>query len=91
MSSGKPVRTPLLPVPAQAYQHDSPPELYQKLQLFRGRRLSNLIIPRNNTLTYASSLFVRGVVNWNALPPEHKRVTSESVFKREFLQFWNEN
>ncbi|XP_039448705.1 uncharacterized protein LOC120427855 [Culex pipiens pallens] len=50
----------------------SPPALFQKLIPFRGRRLANLIIPRNNTATYASSLFVRGVVNWNMLPTEEE-------------------
>lgn len=67
----------------------SPPELYGKLLPFRGRRLQNLIIPANSTLTYSSSLFVRGVVNWNALPAEVKRLASEEVFKRNCLEFWN--
>lgn len=40
----------------------SPPALHQKLIPFRGRRLANLIIPPNKTVTFASSLFVQGVV-----------------------------
>lgn len=67
----------------------SPPELYQKLQQFRGRRLLNLIIPANRTLTYSSSLFVRGVVNWNMVPTELKHGVSQATFKRNCLEFWN--
>ncbi|XP_038106419.1 uncharacterized protein LOC119766099 [Culex quinquefasciatus] len=68
----------------------SPPLLYQKLVPFRGRRQQNLILPRNNTLAYASSLFVRGAVNWNMLPADLKRTTSEATFKRGCLAFWNQ-
>ncbi|XP_038104855.1 uncharacterized protein LOC119765306 [Culex quinquefasciatus] len=67
----------------------SPPALFQKLIPFRGRRLANLIIPRNNTATYASSLFVRGVVNWNMLPTEVKRSRTEAGFHGKCLAFWN--
>lgn len=67
----------------------SPPALFQKLLPFQGRRLQNLIIPPNNSTSYSSSLFVRGVVNYNSLPPTVKRSTSEAVFKRGCLEHWN--
>uniref|UniRef100_A0A8D8DF53 (northern house mosquito) hypothetical protein n=1 Tax=Culex pipiens TaxID=7175 RepID=A0A8D8DF53_CULPI len=67
----------------------SPPALFQKLIPFRGCRLANMIIPRNNTATYASSLFVRGVVNWNMLPTEVKRSRTEVGFHGKCLVFWN--
>ena len=67
----------------------SPAILYQRLTHTRGRRLQNLVIPTNNTLSYASSLFVRGVVNWNSLPPVVKRSSSEAIFKSGCINFWN--
>lgn len=68
----------------------SPPTLYQKLLPFQGRRLQNLIIPPNYTAVYSSSMFVRGVVNWNSLPTVIRRSTPETVFKRGCLQYWNQ-
>lgn len=67
----------------------SPPALYQKLIATQGRRLQNLVIPANYSTCYASSLFVRGVVHWNTLPPTLKRQTSEAIFKRGCLEFYN--
>lgn len=71
--------------------NNSPAVLHRRLMQTRGRRLQNLIIPANNTVCYASSLFVRGVVNWNSLPPEVKRSSSEVIFKRGCIDFWNRN
>lgn len=67
----------------------NPPALYQKLVPFRGRRSQNLVIPANRTLTYASSMFVRGIVNWNSLPNSIHWEASEAVFKEKCLNFWN--
>lgn len=67
-----------------------PPVLYQKLIPCRGRRLQNLVIPRNSTQTYANSLFVRGVAYWNSLPVAVKCSTSEVIFKRGCLEFFNQ-
>lgn len=67
----------------------SPSALYRKLIPSRSRRLHNLVIPANRTTGYSSTMFVRGVVNWNALPPEVKRSSSEAIFKRGCLEFWN--
>lgn len=66
-----------------------PTTLHQRLVPFRGRRLQNLVIPANNTSVYANSLFVRGVVNWNMLPTVLKRSTSEAIFRRDCLRYWN--
>lgn len=68
---------------------NTPPILHQKLLPFRGRRLQNLMIPPNNSMCYSNSLFVRGVVYYNMLPPAVKCSTSEAVFKRGCLEFWN--
>lgn len=67
----------------------TPASLYQKIVQTRGRRLQNLVIPANNTASYSSSLFVRGVVNWNTLPPALKRSSSEANFKSGCINFWN--
>lgn len=67
----------------------SPALLHERLIHSRGRRLQNLVIPANNTTCYASSLFVRGVVNWNSLPPVVKRSSSEVIFKSGCINFWN--
>lgn len=69
----------------------SPPVLFEKLLLFQGRRLRNLIIPPNNSTSYSESLFVRGVVSYNTIPPVVKRSTSDTVFKRGSLEYWNRN
>lgn len=68
----------------------SPPALFQKLTPSQAHRLQNLLIPSNSTTSYASSLFVRGVVYWNTLPVALKRLTPEASFKRGCLEFWNE-
>lgn len=68
---------------------ENPPVLFQKLVRFRGQRTQNLVIPANRTLAYASSMFVRGVVNWNSLPNSIKRESSEASFKEKCLNFWN--
>lgn len=67
----------------------SPPALFEKLTPFQSRRSQNFIIPPNNTAGYASTMFVRGVVNWNMLPSTIQRSTSEAIFKRGCLEFWN--
>lgn len=67
----------------------SPPALFQKLIPFRSRRSQNFIIPLNSTAGYASTMFVRGVINWNMLPSTIKRSTTEANFKRGCLEFWN--
>lgn len=67
----------------------SPPALYEKLLPFQGQRLQNLIIPPNNSTCYSNSLFVRGVINYNSIPPSVKRSVSETVFKRGCLEYWN--
>lgn len=69
----------------------NPSVLYGKLIQSRGRRLRNLVIPTNRTVNYANSLFVRGVINWNALPPTVKHSTSEAIFVKGCLDFWNRN
>lgn len=69
----------------------TPATLYGRLIQCRGLRLQNLIIPANNTACYGNSLFVRGVVNWNRLPPTIKRSSSEAFFKRGCIDFWNRN
>lgn len=69
--------------------NQTPVILHEKLLQSRGRRLLNLVVPANNTLCYASSLFVRGVVNWNSLPPDVKRSSSEASFKSGCIEFWN--
>lgn len=68
----------------------SPPSLYGKLTASQGLRLQNLVVPANSTNSYANSLFVRGVVHWNSLPPAVKRSNSEAIFKRGCLQFFNQ-
>lgn len=67
----------------------SPPFLYQKLIISQGRRLQNLVIPANYSTSYASSLFVRGVVYWNTLPTTLKREPSEAIFRKGCLQYFN--
>lgn len=67
----------------------NPPKLFQKLVLFRGRRSQNMVIPANRTLTYASSIFVRGIANWNSLPNSIQWEASEALFKDKCLNFWN--
>lgn len=68
----------------------SPACLFQKLIISQGRRLHNLVIPANYSTSYASSLFVRGVVYWNTLPSSLKREPSEAIFRRGCLQHFNE-
>ena len=65
----------------------SPSALFQKLIPTQSRRLQNYIIPRNSTTSYANTMFVRGVINWNMMPSTIKRSTSEASFKS--LEFWN--
>ena len=67
----------------------SPPTLFQRLVPCRSQRSQNFIIPANSMAGYASTLFVRGVVNWNMLPSTIKRSNSEASFKRGCLEFWN--
>lgn len=67
----------------------APKGLYEKLVPFQGRRLMNLTIPTNSTRCFANSFFVRGVVNWNLLPSTVKHSSSEAIFKRGCLDFWN--
>lgn len=67
----------------------NPTVLFQKLVPFRGRRSQNLVIPANRTLTYANSMFVRGIINWNNLPQCIKREASDASFKEKCLNFWN--
>ena len=66
----------------------SPVTLFQRLTPFQNRRSQNFIIPSNNTAGYASTMFVRGVVNWNMLHPMIKRSVTEASFKRGCLEFW---
>jgi hypothetical protein len=50
-------------------QTRSPSYLFDRFQLASSTRTMNLIVPRYNTTHKSSSFFVRGVSNWNAVPP----------------------
>lgn len=67
----------------------SPSTLYCKVTQSSRPRRQILITPQNRTLTYGNSFFVRGVASWNMLPAEVKRSTTEAIFKRECLNYWN--
>lgn len=69
----------------------TPGTLHQRLIQSQGRRLHNLVIPANNTTCYGNTLFVRGVVHWNSLPPAVKRSSSGAMFKSGCINFWNRN
>ena len=71
-------------------EKQTPNILYERLVRTRGRRLQNLVIPANNTACYGSSLFVRGVINYNLLPASVKRSSSEAIFKSGCTEFWRQ-
>lgn len=64
----------------------TPNYLYSKLQ--RGRSSRNLIfvLPRNTSLQYNRSFFVRSVSNYNSLPESLKRLSSIVSFKGAYFE-----
>jgi hypothetical protein len=62
-------------------QKYSPSYLFDRFQRARSTRTMNLIVPRYNTTHRSSSFFVRGVSNWNAVPPVIKMEPSLAAFR----------
>lgn len=64
----------------------TPNYLYSKLQ--RGQSSRNLIfvLPRNVSLQYNRSFFVRSVSNYNSLPESLKRLSSIVSFRRAYFE-----
>lgn len=67
----------------------TPNYLFSKLTPLQGRRTMNLSVPVHNTSLYGESFFVKGVVYWNSLPPDLKRVRSEAMFKKGCTTFFD--
>lgn len=68
----------------------APNYLFAKLTSLQGRRTMSLSVPMHNTALYGESFFVKGVVFWNSLPPDLKRICSEAMFKKGCTTFFNQ-
>lgn len=73
------------------FHRSEPANLARKLRLLQGRRSLNFVVPLHRTAIYGDSLFVRGVVYWNAQPMELKQIHSEAMYKKAALEYFNRN
>lgn len=64
----------------------TPDYLYSKLHLGRSARNRLFVLPRNASLQYNRSFFVRSVSYYNSLPEGLKRVGSVASFKRMYFE-----
>lgn len=62
-----------------------PSYLFTCITAGRSARAEHLIVPRHCTSFLAGSLFVGGIILWNALPVALRRIVSTSSFRRECL------